>query len=99
MQELLHSGASVQQCFDKALDLDSCGDLGLTPVAMPHLITSRSLDTLIFNMHVISKREVKIATVEMAVSALLAVEPADKEKGKERQSAKLAEFLNSPFWE
>ena len=99
MQELLHSGASIQQCFDKALDFDSCGDLGLTPGAMSRLITSRSLEKLIFNMRVMLKRKVKIATVKMAVSALLAVEPADKEEGKERQSAKLAEFHNSPFWE
>ena len=46
-----------------------------------------------------SKREVKIAAVEMAISALLAVEPVDKEERKERESAQLAEFLQSPFLE
>ena len=46
-----------------------------------------------------SKREVKIATVEWAISALLAVEPVDKEERKEQESAKLREFLQSPFLE
>ena len=44
-----------------------------------------------------SKREVKIAAVEMAISALLAVDAVDKEERKELDSAKLAEFLKSPF--
>ena len=46
-----------------------------------------------------SKREVKIAAVEWAISALLAVEPVDKEERKEQASAKLREFIQSPFWE
>ena len=44
-----------------------------------------------------SKREVKISAVEMAISALLATGVADTEERKERDSAKLSEFLNSPF--
>ena len=44
-----------------------------------------------------SKREVKTIAVEMAISALLAVEPVDKEERKEQDSAKLKEFLQSPF--
>ena len=46
-----------------------------------------------------SKREVKIAAVEWAMSALLAVEPVDKEERKEQGSAKLREFIQSPFLE
>jgi hypothetical protein len=46
-----------------------------------------------------SKREVKITTVEMAISALMAVEVADTNERKERDSAKLVEFLKSPFLE
>jgi hypothetical protein len=46
-----------------------------------------------------SKREVKIAAVEWAISALLAVEPVDKEGRKEQESAKLREFLQSLFLE
>ena len=46
-----------------------------------------------------SKREVKIAAVEWAMSALLAVEPLDKEERKEQENAKLREFLQSPFLE
>jgi hypothetical protein len=46
-----------------------------------------------------SKREVKIAAVEWAISALLTVEPVDKEGRKEQESAKLREFLQSLFLE
>ena len=72
-QELLHADASIQQWFDRALDFDADGDLGLTPVAMPRVVTSRSLDRQATDSRLISKREVKIATVEWAISALLAV--------------------------
>ena len=40
-----------------------------------------------------SKREVKIAAVEWAISALLAVQLVNKEERKEQESAKLREFL------
>ena len=46
-----------------------------------------------------SKREVKIAAVEWAMSALLAVDAADNEERKEQENAKLREFLQSPFLE
>jgi hypothetical protein len=37
--------------------------------------------------------------VEWAISALLAVKPVDKEERKEQESAKLKEFIQSPFLE
>ena len=85
--------------FDRALDFDADGDLGLTPVAMPRVITSRSLDRQTSDNRLLSKREVKIATVEWAISALLAVEPVDKKERKEQTNAKLKEFIQSPFLE
>jgi hypothetical protein len=44
-----------------------------------------------------SKREVKIAALKKAISALMALGIEDTEERKERESAQLAEFLNSPF--
>ena len=85
--------------FDRGLDFGADGDLGLTPVSMPRVITSRSLDRQTTDSWLMSKREVKIATVEWAISALLAVEPVDKEERKEQENAKLREFLQSPFLE
>ena len=46
-----------------------------------------------------SKREVKIAAVEWAISALLAVDAVDKEERKEQENAKLKELIQSPFLE
>ena len=86
MQELLHADASIQQWFDRALDLDADVDLGLTPVAMPRVVTSRSLDRQTTDSRLISKREVKIATVEWAISALLAVETIEKKNGRNRKA-------------
>ena len=66
---------------------------------MPRVVTSRSLDRQATDSRLISKREVKIATLEMAISALLAVEALDKKERKEQENAKLREFLKSPFLE
>jgi len=44
-----------------------------------------------------SKREVKIVAVEMAISASMPVEVAGTKEQEERDSAKLAEFLKLPF--
>ena len=46
-----------------------------------------------------SKSAVNIAAVEWTVSALLAVDAVGKEERKEKESAKLREFLQSPFLE
>ena len=73
MQELLHSNASIQQWFDGVLDFEADRELGLTPVAMPRVVNSHSLDSQATDCGLISKREVKIATVEWAMIALLAV--------------------------
>ncbi len=48
------------------------------------------------NRRLMSKREVKIAAVEWAISALLAVEARDKKERKEPENAKLKEFFQSP---
>ena len=95
----MQADVGIRQWFDRAVDFGADGDLGLTPVAMPGVITSRSLDKQSADIQVMSKGEVKIATVEMAISAMLAIEPVDKEKRKEQESAKLKEFLPSPFLE
>ena len=96
LQELVHSDASIQQWFDRALDFDAGGDLGLSPVAMPRVITSRSLDKQSADMRVMSKREIKISIVEMAISKLRNAESKDT---NEQDKKKLAEFFNSPFAE
>ena len=96
LQELLYFDPSIQQWFDRALDFDAGGDLGLSPVAMPRVITSSSLDKQSADMRVMSKREVEISTVEMAINSLRNAESKDT---NEQDKKKLAEFFNSPFAE
>jgi hypothetical protein len=60
-------------------------------------VTSRSQDTQKTHSRLMSKREVKIAALERTISALMAVGIEDTEERKERESAQLVEFLNSPF--
>jgi hypothetical protein len=66
---------------------------------LPRVITSRSLDRQTTDSRLMSKREVNIAAVEWAIRALLAVEAVDKKERKEQESAKLREFIQSPFLE
>ena len=64
---------------------------------LSRVVTSRSQDTQKTDSRLMSKREVKIAALEKAISALMALGIEDTEERKERKSAKLAEFLNSLF--
>ena len=49
----------------------------MAPVAMPRVITSRSLNKQSADMRVMSKREVKRSIVEMAISRLRNAESKD----------------------
>tara|TARA_B110000438_G_C15171661_1_gene376295 strand:+ start:211 stop:474 length:264 start_codon:yes stop_codon:yes gene_type:complete len=85
--------------FDRGLDFGHGSLVDASLGNLPRVITSRSLDRQTTDSRLMSKRQVKIAAVEWAISALLAVEPVDKEERKEQDSAKLSEFLQSPFLE
>ena len=49
---------------------------------MPRVITSRSLDTQRIDGRLMSKREVEIDTVEMAISTLLDAKAEDEKEQK-----------------
>ena len=68
--------------------------LGCTDLLDHLIVTSRSLDRQTTDNRLLSKREVKISAVERAISVLLTVGIADNKERKERDSAKLAEFLD-----
>ena len=99
LQEILDADASLQMWFDRGLDFGNGSLIDAQLGNLPRLITSRSQDKQQTSTQILTKREVKIATVDMAISALLAVEVADTKEQRENDSAKLAEFLNSPFSE
>ena len=61
----------------------------MTPVVMPRVNTSRSLDKETADMRVISKREVKISIMEMALSRLRNAESKNTNK---QDKTKLTEF-------
>ncbi len=89
----------MHRWFDSGLDF---GHRSLVDAQLGNLlrvITSRILDRQTTDSRLMSKREVKIAAVEWAMSALLAVEAVDKEERKEQENAKLNEFSQSPFLE
>ena len=98
LQEIVAADASLQMWFDRGLDFGHGSLVDAQLGNLPRVITSRSLDRQTTDSRLMSKREVKIAAVEWAISALLAVEPVDKEERKEQASAKLREFIQSPFW-
>jgi tetratricopeptide (TPR) repeat protein len=70
LQEIIHADPSLRIWFDRDLDFEHGNEPGLTPVALPRLVTSRSLDALNTDSRLIKKVEVKINVVERAISAL-----------------------------
>ena len=99
MQEIVDADSSLQMWFDRGLDFGHGSLVDAQLGNLPRVVTSRSQDTQSTDSRLLSKRAVKIATVEMAISTLLAVGVADTKERKERDSAKLREFLSSPFLE
>jgi len=99
LQEVVAAYASLQMWFDRGLDFGHGSLVDAQLTNLPRVITSRSLDRQTTDSRLMSKRQVKIAAVEWAISALLAVETVDKKERKEQVSAKLKEFLQSPFLE
>jgi len=91
--------ASLHMWFDRGLDFGHGSLVDAQLGNLPRVVTSRSLDRQTSDNRLLSKREVKIASVELAISDLLAVEPVDKEERKEQTNAKLREFIQSPFLE
>ena len=85
--------------FDRGLDFEYGSLIDAQLGNLPRVVTSRSQDTQNSDSQLMSKREVKIAAVEMTISALLAIGVADTKERKERDSANLREFLSSPFLE
>ena len=85
--------------FDRGLDFGHGSLVDAQLGNLPRVVASRSSDRQATDNRLLSKREVKIAAVQWDISALLAVEPADKKERKEQDNAKLKEFLQSPFLE
>ena len=99
LQETVDADASLHMWFDRGLDFGHGSLVDAQLGNLPRVITSRSLDRQTTDSRLMFKREVKIAAVEWAISALLAVDAVDKEERKEQESAKLKEFIQSPFLE
>ena len=99
LQEIVDADASLHMWFDRGLDFGHGSLVDAQLGNLPRVITSRSLDRQTTDSRLMSKREIKIAAVEWAISALLAVEPIDKEERKGQENAKLREFIQSPFLE
>ena len=99
LQEIIAADASLQMWFDRGLGFGHGSLVDAQLGNLPCVVASRSSDRQATDNRLLSKREVKIAAVQWDISALLAVEPADKKERKEQDNAKLKEFLQSPFLE
>ena len=97
LQEIVDADASLHMWFDRGLDFGHGSLVDAQLGNLPRVVTSRSLDRQTNDSRLMSKREVKIAALEWAISALLAVDAVDKKERKEQENAKLREFLQSPF--
>jgi len=99
LQRIVAADASLHMWFDRGLDFGHGSLVDAQLGNLPRVITSRSLDRQTTDSRLMSKREVKIAAVEWAISALLAVDAVDNEERREQENAKLKEFIQSPFLE
>ena len=99
LQEIVAADASLHMWFDRGLDFGHGSLVDAQLGNLPRVVTSRSLDRQTTDSRLMSKREVKIAAVKWAISALLAVDAVDNEERKEQENAKLKEFIQSPFLE
>ena len=99
LQEIVAADASLHMWFDRGLDFGHGSLVDAQLGNLPRVVTSRSLDRQTTDSRLMSKREVKIAAVEWAISALLAVDAVDNEERKEQDSVRLKEFIQSPFLE
>jgi hypothetical protein len=97
LQGIVDADVSLNMWFYRRLDFGHGSLVDASLGNLPRVVTSRSLDRQTSDNWLMSKREVKIVAVETAISALLAVESVDKEERKEQDSAKLKEFLQSPY--
>ena len=84
LQEIVDADASLHMWFDRGLDFGHGSLVDAQLGNLPRVITSRSLDRQTTDSRLMSKREVKIAAVEWAISALLAVDAVDNEERKEQ---------------
>ena len=97
MQKIVDSDASFYLWFDKGLDFGHEFFVDALIGNLPRVVTLRSRDTQTTDSRLMSKHESEIIAIEMAISALFAVEAVDKTERKERKSAQLREFINLPF--
>ncbi len=89
--------ASLQIFFGRALDFGHGSSVDASLDNLPRVITSRSLDKPTSRGHIMSRRKVKVSTVEIAIGTLLDAETEDVKEQKERDKEKLAKFLERPF--
>ena len=75
LQEILAADASLHMWFDRRLDFGHGSLVDAQLGNLPRVITSRSLGRQTTDCRLMFKREVIIAAVQYAISALLAVEP------------------------
>jgi len=79
--------------FDRELDFGLGNLVDALLDKLPRVVTSRSQDTQNIEGRLMSKREDKVATSEIATSALLSAELEDTEEQNERNRQKREKFL------
>jgi hypothetical protein len=70
LEELFHRDPSLTAWFDRSVSFDAEHVPHPSPVSMPRVVTSRSLDRQAGYVNVISKTDVKLTVVERAIQQL-----------------------------
>lgn len=91
----LSADPSIRAWFDRDLNFGEGGDISLSPVGMPRVVTSRSLDNQVAGSvsGKLSKAEVKMAVIRDAIEAITAPPPSSDKPSIEELMAKMKKRL------
>ncbi len=78
LQGLISPDITIQQWFYRGLDFEHGSSVDASLGNLPRIITSRNLDTQRIDGELMSKREVQISTVEVAVGTSLVIGIEDR---------------------
>ena len=91
LQEILHYDSTLRIWFDIDISFEVGGDLSADIASLPRLVTSRSHEKLSDDSRLTSKKNVKLAVVERAISSI----GRDTAPASKSTVSKLDKFLNT----
>jgi len=93
LQEIIAADAELQIWFDRDTNWTKDGDIALSPIAVPRVVTSKSLDKMGRGLvgAIVTKQQVKVDAIKRAINEL--ENDADSNEQQSALKAKLATLI------